>query len=173
MYNFGDSGYCNKKRWGTYYEQLNRANDGECKSFLIIGPGDNIVPVVLKHILPDSVVETYDIRNEPTYKGDVCDFNSVVGDKSWDCILCCEVLEHVDFSNFIHIMDMISSHTNKRMIISLPQKISRSIDMYHKWEIGSSNSVQTILDIKRIFLNYGDVTLKKITDKIYIFDIKK
>ena len=170
MYNFGDNNYCNKKRWGTYYEQLKRAVNEENKSFLIIGPGDNIVPVVLKHLIPDAVVETYDIKNSPTYKGDLCDFSFVVGDKSWDCILCCQVLEHIDFSKFENIVDMISRHSNKQIIISVPHKLSNSMCEFHKWEMDSSI---TPVKIKKILSQYGDVMMDMITDRIYIYDIKK
>jgi hypothetical protein len=174
MYDFGDKKYCNKKRWGTYYEQLKRAIDREYKSYLIIGPGDNIVPIVLKRICPNAVVETYDIKDvTATYIGDVCDFDSVVGDKTWECVICCQVLEHVEFSNFVHILDMISSHTNKKMIISLPKKINKIMTIYHKWEIGSIEDIKTSSDIKNILSKYGDVTVENITDRIYIFDIIK
>lgn len=43
--------YVTKQRWMSYHYQLKECVDSNSKSFLIIGKGDGIVPVILKQIL--------------------------------------------------------------------------------------------------------------------------
>jgi SAM-dependent methyltransferase len=52
--------------------------------------------VDLSKYFPASVWETLEIDGtyNPTYCCDICEYNSVLGDNSYDCVLLIEVLEH-------------------------------------------------------------------------------
>lgn len=155
--------YCNKNRWDTYYKQLELAYMTGSKSFLIIGPGDHIVPVVLRRIIPDAIVDTFDIREGSTYQGDLCNISDIVT-KHYDCILCCEVLEHIEFEYFEIILNQLKSIC-KKIIISIP-KYTGKICKYHKWEVGYNtqtniNSIKLCID-KVFESNRFDFELNKI-----------
>ena len=138
--------YCNIRRWDTYFKQLELAYTTGSKSFLIIGPGDHIVPIVLKHILPNAIVDTFDIRDGSTYQGDLRDISNIVN-KKYDCVLCCEVLEHIEFDYFDDIIKQLRNISNT-LIVSLPYHKpyhKEHICQYHKWEINYKG-----IDIKRL-----------------------
>lgn len=48
--------YVTKQRWMSYHYQLKECLDSNSKSFLIIGKGDGIVPVILTQILEKDVL---------------------------------------------------------------------------------------------------------------------
>lgn len=147
--------YCNKKRWDTYFKQLELAYKTGSKSFLIIGPGDHIVPIVLKHILPNAIVDTFDIKDGSTYQGDLRDISNIV-DGKYGCILCCEVLEHIEFEYFEDIIKQLKE-IGKYLILSMPY-YHGCICKHHKWEI-----------------NYNDISLNVIITIFnqYFTDVKK
>lgn len=149
--------YCNIRRWNTYFKQLELAHTTRSKSFLIIGPGDHIVPIVLKHILKNAIVDTFDIIDGSTYQGDLRDISNIVN-KKYDCILCCEVLEHIEFDYFEDIINQLRNISNT-LIVSLPYHKERieHICHYHKWEI-----------------NYKDINNKRLIDifKKYFISVK-
>lgn len=144
--------YCNKNRWDTYYKQLELAYMTGSKSFLIIGPGDHIVPVVLRHIIPDAIVDTFDIKEGSTYQGDLCNISDIVT-KHYDCILCCEVLEHIEFEYFESIIKQLKDICVNKLIISLPY-YTGVLCKWHKWEVNYKKYTEEyILNILSSFNN--------------------
>lgn len=115
--------YVDQKRWMSYYYQIREAVASGCSSFLVVGKGDGIVSSIISEILclEDCIVDTYDFddRLYPTYIGDIRNLNSVVK-KEYDCIICCQVLEHLEWQYFEKIIEQISSICNSRTILSLP-----------------------------------------------------
>lgn len=128
-YSFGR--YVDESRWMSYYHQINEALLSGCKSILIIGKGDGIVPAILKQLLNNTEhkVDTFDFDQEllPTYCGDIRDIRSIVSQK-YDCIMCCQVLEHLEKKYFEEIIKELYFLSNSRLILSLPvHKFSFSI----------------------------------------------
>lgn len=156
VYNFET--YCNKFRFATYHEQIRLCLGCKPKSILVIGPGDHIVPVVLQHLLPKAIVDTFDIRDGSTYKGDLREISNIVTDK-YDCILCCEVLEHIEFEYFEYIIEQLKNICNKSLIISVP-KFNGKLCVYHKWEVGYKVAEKDIISI------IGKSTITWIDNKI-------
>lgn len=147
--------YCNPKRWETYYEQIDLCHrifeiddNPEGISVLVVGPGDHIVPAVLKH--QGFFVDTFDIKGGSTYHGDVKDIGNIVKRK-YDIVLCCEVLEHVDFGYVRSIIESLESICERRLIISVP-KFEKTKCKWHRWELYKPNTP----DITSEFLSYMD-----------------
>lgn len=134
--------YVTKERWGSYYYQIHEVLKKNPKSILIIGKGDNIVPGILKKLYKDSEnvvampvtianmgtmgerrVKTfdYDAVLAPDIVGDIREIDKVVNEK-YDCILCCQVLEHLEWRFFEETIQKLSSICNDTLILSLPQR---------------------------------------------------
>ena len=135
--------YCTEFRFMTYYQQIKCCLGYKPKSVLVIGPGDHIVPVILKHINPNITVDTFDIKEGSTYLGDLRSIKDIVNTK-YDCILCCEVLEHIEFEYFDSIKDQLLELCNEGLIISVP-KFTGTMCKYHKWEVGAGVSKITLI----------------------------
>ncbi|MCM1467223.1 MAG: hypothetical protein NC086_03670, partial [Alistipes sp.] len=119
-YNFDK--YVDEARWMSYYYQVKEALASGSKSFLIIGKGDGIVPAIIQELVGlNGVVDTfdYDEQLQPTYIGDIRELSNVVT-KKYDCILCCQVLEHLEYKYFESIIKEIDNICNSRVILSLP-----------------------------------------------------
>lgn len=118
-YNFLE--YVNKARWNSYYKQIEEVLKEENENVLIIGAGDRIVPNILKTKMDE--VKIFDIAEDlnPDYIGDILKIDNIL-DKNFDCILCCQVLEHLPFNKFEKCIEKLEKVTNKKCIISLPQQ---------------------------------------------------
>lgn len=159
--------YCTEKRFVTYYHQLKKCLEVSPDSVLIIGPGDHIVPVLLKHLLPNAVIETFDLRDGSTYQGDLRRIADIVPRK-YDCILCCEVLEHIEFEYFNSIKERLMAMCNKSLIISVP-KFTRFMCKYHKWEV---DMPVTQNELMRQFANYSTEVFE-VNNKIIFICVRK
>ena len=163
---FGDNYYCNKKRWLTYYRQIEFTQQvcDKNSSILVVGPGDYIVPDIFKYNLKYKT-DTYDIDKGGTYVGDVRHFASLVHDK-YDVILCCEVLEHFPFEEFGAIVTNLVDRTKKRLILSMPVFLGeKKVSPQHKWELGWRVEISEITEFLK---HFGEVTIK-LQDRFIFF----
>ena len=170
--------YVSKERWMSYYYQIREAFEAECSV-----KGDGIVPAVLKGHIEKVDTFDYDSALLPTYVGDLKNLNEIVKE-SYDCVVCCQVLEHIERQNFADIIWQISNICTKRMILSLPlHKISFSLcvdfpkfhhkilniiitrfwvkrlpwEGQHYWEVGIKGSYKKqILNILERYFNIGN-----------------
>ena len=101
--------YIDINRWASYYRQISEIVRSGPDSILFIGVGDGIVPAIIKHALPDTLCDTFDFDEDlgPDIVGDVRNISEVV-EKKYDCVLCCQVLEHIDYSYFSNIIGQLS-----------------------------------------------------------------
>lgn len=166
FYSFNN--YCSPKRWMTYYNQIDKIINSNSKSVLVIGPGDYIVPLVVQHYKPKILVETFDIKEGATYQGDLKEISSIVN-KKYDYIVCCEVLEHIEFDEFENIISQLKEIGNN-ILISLP-KYNGVLNKWHKWEINYMDiELSQIIEVLR---GYFDVVSDNfIGDKYYFFECK-
>ena len=132
-YNFDD--YTDEARWMSYYFQVKEAIESGCKSFLLIGKGDGIVPAILGQIMclnnsndrlsseKQVIIDTFDFDKNlsPTYTGDIRSIDKIVSRK-YDCIICCQVLEHLKWKYFEGIIKKIWDLCLIRVILSLPMR---------------------------------------------------
>ena len=111
--------YTDLPRWTSYWHQLAETLALVPKTALIIGVGDNIVGK-----LPAAQgiqVYTFDFDKDlhPDYEGNVAHIDVLLGDKKFDVILCCQVLEHLPYDRFEDILRQLERHAG-HIIISLP-----------------------------------------------------
>lgn len=120
-YYFNFFQYVNKGNWNSYYHQIEETLKSESNNVLIIGKGDGIVPKVLRSYIKE--VKTFDIAEdlEPDYIGNILEINEIIY-KKYECIICCEVLEHLPFEHFEKCIKKLEEITEKKCIISLPQQ---------------------------------------------------
>lgn len=169
LYSFDE--YVNGERWISYYHQVKEVlsvakmlNRSSIK-VLEIGIGNGTVSGVLK--AQGMKVTTMDMDSElcPDYIGALPEIN--MGQKrKFDCILCCEVLEHINYKDAEKSLTQMAERS-AYSVISVPQRgISFSIttklwffktlklfvsvknfkkfnpDGYHHWEL-DANGVTT------------------------------
>ena len=146
--NYAFDRYVLQDRWLSYYYQIKEATslmEGEiCQSYLIIGAGDSIVPDVIKRVVLNTIggvdeeqilVDTFDFDSSllPTYEGDLREIARIVK-KKYDCIICCQVLEHLPYDQFEGILRQLKGICNRRFILSLPQhRLPFVIDVETPW----------------------------------------
>lgn len=126
-YNFGS--YLTSKRWMSYYYQILEILKRNPKNILIIGKGDDIVPYILKKLCQNfTKIDTFDFDEalEPDIIGDIRNLSSILKSK-YDCIVCCQVLEHLPFDNFEKILKEMKAvlKPGGGIILSLPQRSGR------------------------------------------------
>lgn len=112
--------YTNEKRWMSYYHQIREVLISHPDTCLIIGVGDGIVPAIIRHY--GITVDTFDYEEKmsPTYCGDIKAIGSLVS-QQYDCVVCCQVLEHIEFIHFTSVIKQLHSICKKRLILSLPE----------------------------------------------------
>lgn len=168
------STYLPKDRWASYWHQLNEVLLCSPQNLLVIGVGDGIVGKILE--TRGIAVKTFDYAAElsPDYLGDIRNLTDYV-DNMYDCVLCCQVLEHLPFNALEQCIHQLHHVTGEYCILSLPhlnwsfriliqffnKQISKQVvfnrrnvhfpfDGEHYWEIGAQNSslaeVENIID---------------------------
>lgn len=110
--------YLSKERWVNYWHQIYAIVHTDAKTILEIGPGAGIVSDTLRKLGYN--VDTMDIdpQLKPTFIGSV--LNIPRGEKSYDLVLCAEVLEHLPFEETQQAMREIRRVTRKYAVITLP-----------------------------------------------------
>lgn len=131
--------YLHIRRWGSYYNQIKEVLEHDAKNVLLIGEGDGIVSGILCKL--GIHVTTFDFAEDlnPDIVGDVREIENRVEKNFYDCILCCEVLEHLEFKYFEGIIRSFCKVVKKNgiIILSLPQHkvwIKIHVDLV-KWQI--------------------------------------
>lgn len=117
---YQSSKYISKKRWISYWHQINEtALTGKDSTVLEIGPGNNIVKNVL--IGMDHRVKTadFDAKTHPDYLTDVRSLSSVVKEQ-FDVVLCCQILEHIPFEHVQTVLHDLLTVSHKHLIVTLP-----------------------------------------------------
>ncbi|HUT96484.1 MAG TPA: methyltransferase domain-containing protein [Candidatus Paceibacterota bacterium] len=111
--------YADLRRFISYYYQIDFIRKTEAKKILFVGVGDGLVPDYLKKI-PGIELITFDIDQElnPDIVGDV--INLPFKDNEFDCVVICQVLEHIPFDYFSKILSRIHQITRKWVVLSLP-----------------------------------------------------
>jgi hypothetical protein len=114
-YNFQT--YVDLPRWTSYWHQIMETLALAPKTVLIVGMGDSIV----QHCLREREIYTFDFDKNlhPDFEGDVVNIDVLLGDRKFDVILCCQVLEHLSHDMFENILQQMEQHADN-VIISLP-----------------------------------------------------
>jgi len=112
--------YVTAERWNSYWHQIDEALDDNSPKILIIGVGDNIVPTILKS--KGMEVKTFDFDPDlnPDYVGDIRDIASLIDKKSFDIVMCCQVLEHLEFENLESTLLSLMDIAKNKLVVSIP-----------------------------------------------------
>ncbi|MCI9439610.1 MAG: class I SAM-dependent methyltransferase [Lachnospiraceae bacterium] len=114
------SRYVKKPRWMSYWHQINEVLATRPDSVLLIGVGNGIIPALLK----EKGIKVYTFDNDkslaPDFCGDLRRIEDILNGYRFDTILCCQVLEHIEFYYFEKVLKFFDSIVNKSVIISLP-----------------------------------------------------
>ena len=120
--NFSYEEYVWLSRWNSYYYQI----ESVCK--YSVGRGDILLIWVWDWIVGDILwkigynVTTFDFDKElnPDIVWDVTRIDEILN-KKYDIVICCQVLEHIPFSEFESTIKKISRITNC-FVLSLPNR---------------------------------------------------
>ena len=112
--------YVSIQRWDSYYYQIKEVSRlYDVHTILLIGIGDSIVGNIFTNLGYKVTTFDFDKNHNPDIVGSVTEIDKIIKDK-FDCIVCCQVLEHIPFCEFENIMNNFSKIATKNVIISLP-----------------------------------------------------
>jgi hypothetical protein len=140
--------YVDKKRWASYYSQIKEVVKVSPRNVLVIGVGDNIVVEILKMQGIEVYTVDFDETLKPDFTLDVRNIDEI--SMHFDVILCCQVLEHMPFSDFKPILDKIMVKTDK-LILSLPIQHSRPLSFF---KIQRAFTSQILFSVPRFNKNF-------------------
>jgi ubiquinone/menaquinone biosynthesis C-methylase UbiE len=170
------SNYVNKKRWMSYYYQLNLIYQLNPRKILEVGVGDNFLKKNIRDIFK---ITTLDIDKSlnPDIIASVTDIP--LSNCSFDLIVCFQVLEHLPLEEFPKAIKEVARISKDYVVISLPfahhEILNFSISFFkkrtlyfklripkfwkkckhdgeHHWEIGNKSCSKTKID--KEILNY-------------------
>ncbi len=111
-------GYLGGGRIFSYAHQIDAIRRLEAKSVVEVGPGPGLVTAALRAMGVE--VTTVDVQPElaPDVVASVLELPFEEG--RFDAALCCQVLEHLPFDNFVPALMELRRVTRKGVVISLP-----------------------------------------------------
>lgn len=136
--NYLTMAYLSKERWISFWHQLMEVTETNPKSMLEIGPGPGIVSQILEDMRISVVSVDIDDRLRPTAKADVTKLP--FRDKSFDCVLAAEVLEHIPFAEVSGALREIARVSRRSIVITLP----------HHWRFSPSIALKIFPFVPRV-----------------------
>ncbi len=123
---FGFDRYVHEERWTAYYHQIQLVQEvaqrlgKKAISVLEIGPADKSVASVLQSQGMKVVTMDIDPELNPDYVGALPEI-PVDKPKKFDCILCCQTLEHIEYGDSEKALAEMARRA-KYAVISVPHK---------------------------------------------------
>ena len=111
--------YTSKERFSSFWHQVNEVLKFQPKTVLEIGPGPGIVTNILRS--QGVKVTTVDFADDVGADVIASVLDLPFSEKSFDVIVCCQVLEHIEFSTFSRALAEIHRVSTHGAVISLPQ----------------------------------------------------
>jgi SAM-dependent methyltransferase len=115
---YGSRAYNTKERFCSFWHQLDETLSLEPKTVLEVGPGDGLVTDCLRRAGIDVTTIDIDPAVEADVRGSVT--RLPFEDRSFDVVLCCEVLEHLPFDDSRVAMAEIVRVSRAGAVISVP-----------------------------------------------------
>jgi SAM-dependent methyltransferase len=113
-------GYDTKERWMSYWYQINEVLMTKARKVLEIGVGNKTVSNYLKERGIEIITVDIDPSSNPDYVCSVIDLSRIFKPKTFDVILCAEVLEHLPFKNFGKALGELHKVSREWVLLSLP-----------------------------------------------------
>ena len=115
---YQDLEYNEKGRFCSFWHQINETLILQPKTVLEIGTGNGFVNFAIKGSGID--VKTIDIDKNlnPDYLGSV--LSMPIENDAFDLAICCQVLEHLPYQDFLPSLKEINRVVKKNLILSLP-----------------------------------------------------
>lgn len=175
--------YLSRERWISFWYQLMEVMETKPESVLEIGTGPGIVIRAIRDFGVFGVTVDIDWRLRPMVGADITKLP--FADKSFDCVLAAEVLEHIPFAEVGTAVKEIARVSRKSIVITLPhfshfspsfalkifpfiprvQKVfpisifppKHQFDGQHYWEIGKSGF--SISSIRQLLTKFSGMKL--------------
>lgn len=118
--------YLNLDRWVSYFYQIESIKNvcvlhlKKKLRILEIGVGDGLVSSILRKNGHNTLTLDFDETLQPDIVSSLPNPN-LKGVASFDCVLCCEVLEHLKYDDAIRSLEFLTPKT-KYFVISIPHK---------------------------------------------------
>ncbi len=116
--NYFNMPYLSRERWISFWYQVMEVTETKPESVLEIGPGPKIVSNVLKNMRITVTTVDIDNRLKPTVGADIT--RMPFADKSFDCVLAAQVLEHIPFAEVGRALRELARVSRKSIVITLP-----------------------------------------------------
>lgn len=155
--------YDSKKRWVSYWHQINETLNTNPKKVLEIGVGNKTVSNYLLQRNIDLTTVDIDPELNPDYVCSVTELANAFQENSFDTVLCAEVLEHLPFNDFEKCISNIHKVTNRYVVISLP---------YAGLKFGTSAHVRLPFKIKIPFIKYIRTIKKDFLIHVPLFSLE-
>lgn len=113
--------YGSLPRFISYYHQVNALRKYRGKRVLFVGVGDGLVPYYLRTICG---VDITTLDFDPELKPDiVADIRKIPAeDNTYDAVAVFEVLEHLPYSDFEHVLAELARASTGEVVVSLPYR---------------------------------------------------
>jgi len=174
--------YLSRERWISFWYQLMEVMETKPESVLEIGPGPKVVSNILKNMRIRLISVDIDQRLQPTVRADITKLP--FADKTFDCVLAAEVLEHIPFAEVSGALKELARVSWKSIVITLPHfshfapsvalklfpyvprfskvfpislPVKHKFDGQHYWEIGKKET--PISKVKQLFSAVDDFRL--------------
>ncbi len=112
--------YLSEVRWLAYHKQLELIRKTGAQTVLEIGPGPGIMGAVLSRFGIKVTTLDHEQELQPDICCDLRDIRGRVEPASFDCVLACQVLEHIPWRDFKLVAGQLAEATKRWCIISLP-----------------------------------------------------
>ena len=111
--------YDTKRRWISYWHQIDEVLAIQPSTVLVVGVGNALVPEYLRHLGLEVV--TLDLAEHlgPDLIGDVRSIP--LTEDAFELALCCQVLEHVPFADVPRAVAELARVASARVVISVPR----------------------------------------------------
>lgn len=115
---YGFDAYVNKRRWASYWHQLNEIFLASPQSVLEVGVGAGVIGAVLKQFGIEYRSLDLDAALKPDHVAPVTAMP--FDDGQFDVVACFQVLEHIPYESFAPALRELRRVASRVVIISLP-----------------------------------------------------
>jgi ubiquinone/menaquinone biosynthesis C-methylase UbiE len=115
---YGFDAYVNKRRWASYWHQLNEIFLASPQSVLEVGVGAGVIGAVLRQFGVEYQSLDLDAALKPHHVAPVTAMP--FDDGQFDVVACFQVLEHIPYESFAAALKELRRVASRVVIISLP-----------------------------------------------------